>query len=556
MEHIVARLLNCHGINEFYLHHKVLTDDNNTDITEAVNLIGDNGEYRYKANPLNSDVHDLKLYKDIKNQKIHRCEILDLYCAKKDQFCLRLCVDILLIDIGQRLNSVWYDHIYDYGQTVAHVKDMEPEYKRARLYLGDLKIIEDCGNQVDNYFIRLINKNSHHRIKIIDCQDEVYTVEILNDDGKSISSHIVDRFPKMFVGVEVKRRDIGLDNFLPIEKNYNHCSTRSSKFRGALNYFKTKSNSINELDLTKSYVSKRFFKVRIISWYDPGDLAIIPADKAYFESYQNFKNLLENMPLIKNAESHDYNQDKPFQLGEFVLFMNSSFDPNLGKWLRGVVISISFYNQNHLSIGTGHKEVYTNRNNIEQMIEDNVIAPDDVIYRVRSVDYGYQCRSSHFSMRHLTAKDLQAFRSIGPWSLPCSLFGVHPLDSDQSGKKSKSGFSLSCAGMMDSWLRERILDNGRLAAFHVLFRTPIKMIETHQVFSQKVDISLFHRYEPQPISITESYLKLQRKTYYHNLNWFLVDTGFASDSSSLESKSSQVQLEEYIVNKLVKRNML
>lgn len=192
------RILKCHGTNEFYFHHKLLTDDHYNDITESVDLVGHNGGLRHKANPLNSDIHDLKLYKDNKTQKISRCEILDLYCARKDQVCLRLCADIQLTDMGQRLNCVWYDNIFEYGPVIGHIRDIEPEYKRARLHFGDSRLIDEFNTEVDSYFTKEIARSTFHKIKIIDCHSKVYSVEILEKDGKSLSSRLIKKFPKLF----------------------------------------------------------------------------------------------------------------------------------------------------------------------------------------------------------------------------------------------------------------------------------------------------------------------------------------------------------------------
>jgi len=587
------RIIHCNGVRDFHIYKKILERKHFDEMLDTIATLSPNNEPRYKSNPHNCDIGELKIYRDYKGGDPYRCKILDLYFYHSPK---RLSADILLIDEGQTLTNVWFDHIYDYSHSSSYCRDLEQEARPARLCLSDVYLFSSYKNlEIDDYFRKIISRQSAYKVKIVAHHDGYLLVDIISSDGEYISSKINQQFPEvMSKYAKLDQPDDGIsDAYIPMvmlnKKSHNSGSNvtrinqnesdrtqsiprfpskidekKETTFRylGALDYFRSKLAPYNKRPLNSSKLSRQFLGAKVISWYDPHAISIIPDDREYNKSHKHFKASIANLSPIKNLDepNHQYfKKNKPFHINELVIFKSSSFsDENLSEWLRGIVVAISFYDRNNLSIGGKSVDPETDGKYLEELVDDGIIAVDDIVYRVRSIDYGYQCRSSHFSMRHLTGKDLDDFKSIGPWSLTCSLYGVYPLLSNGTGNRSANEYSITCIGMMDSWLRERILDNRKNADFHVIFHSDLRSLWTSQVFKDKmIRISLFHRYEPPfTLSLDMDYLSKQKRTYYHSLNWFLVESGLASDSRDVKERSSQVQLEECIVNKLVRHNML
>lgn len=564
-----ARIIPDGGYKKFFIHTRLLRQNDIKNLELTTTLQGDSGNLLYRANQYHADIGELKIYKD-NNGRAHRCKIIDMYCAKKDTPSIRLCVDILLIDAGIEIYMVWYDNIFDYNQLTSHCINIEPEVKLARLGIKEEPKDE---NKVNSLFKYLVTKSKRHSIKLKSEDDDgCLRVDVILDDGKSLVDIINDeidiqniQFKKLAI-----QATIGQNITRPTSARYkqeqrrfgtlnNKCKPESKfprNYLGASSYFNLMVDSTERDRTLQHHVPQSFFKVKVISWYDPENISIIPADDTFIKTKSEHRQLLENTKVIKFADTLRYGEDQPYQIGEIILFKTSLFEKeNLGRWLRGIVVSTSVYSGHYLS-STGSKS-NSSYASLMKMVEQNIIDLSDIVYMVKSIDYGYQCRSSHYSMRHLRPKDLEAIAFVPPWSLSCSLFGVYPLHSGTTDKSSvdKKKFSSTCIHVMDSWLRERTMDDNRLAFFHIFFRDQIRGYDFFKTPNEKITVSLFHRHEP-PYTFYESYKLSQRSTYFHNLNWFLVDTGIASDSANYAGESSQVQLEEYIVNKLVKHGVL
>ena len=577
-----AKLTGIKGVNDFYFCVNILTEEDRQDLTDSITITADSGVPLFRSNPYNCNLGDIKLYKS-ENGSVLRCKILDMYCTDRgNPKALRLCVDLSLIDSGRRVDSVWYDRIFDLGQVVGHCLQLEPEAKPAVLDI-DYTLLEGRDNKIDKIFRDFLANSKEHKVKIINHQGGLYHVDIILPDGESLASLMNKYFSELSQGSVLKKKVI-CDNYradedqvhffsLPIiypiqsrdskalkanRKSRYDSDRRPPRYVGALEYFKKKLNDLRFNDSRMfSWNSKRFFQVKVISWLDPDNISIIPDDEDYIRSHTSFRQTLDGMPCVGRAENEsELMSMQPFGLGEKVLFKNTYLDPALGNWLRGTVIAMSFYGKNNLSVHSSGRDPKRNLSNIRQMIKDGILSPDDVVYRVKAIDYGYEIRSSHFSMRHLTKADEESLSRIVPWSLSCSLYGVYPLPTFSAPDKLKKGkHSISCIGMMDSWLREQILTNSRIMFFNIFFRTPIRTLDAAHLDQMKIEISLFHRHQTaNPIvkQLPKHLMVPTKSAYYRNLNWFLVELGVASDSPDYDSESSQIQLEECIVNKLVK----
>lgn len=547
----------CRGINDFYFHTNILTSQNQEIMNLSPRIRFPNKCLMYAANPYNSDLGQIKLY--LRDTKVFRCKIKDLYCEARN--LLRLKCDVSLLDTGEYIKNISYDCIYDFPQVIDYLAELEPEAKPARLYLSE-RHEEFMNKNVDKGFREIIkNANATFKIKIFDYKNDIYHVDIIEPNGDSVTAQLKEAFPqfKRFYD-HVPDRQISqspqgfqlVHQILSHKNHKNNLDVQHIRYfdSGACSFFKYKIDAIDEDDMTQSHIAKRFFKVKILNWCDPESFSIIPADEEYIECHERFKRSIQETSCIKSAESEYYREHEPYEPDEFVVFKNEFGEPKLGEWLRGIVVSVSRYNNYNLSIGTQTGK-YKNLADVKKMIKDKILEPEDLIYRVRSIDYGFQCKSSHISMRHI--RNLNEFRKVGPWSLRCRLFGIGPLQ-NESDKFCQGQFSSACLDMIDCWMRERLLDNSKNAFFHVLFRSNIVKEPHWKLFCGHIEISLFHRYEP-PYSIESAFLLHGRRTRFDCLNSYLVDRGFASDTW-LRSIASRVQLDEYIVNMLVQHNRI
>lgn len=482
---------------------------------------------------------------------MHRCKIRDLFTVNFNGV-LNAHASILLIDTGAYIRSVPLSIIFDIPQRIGHYRELEPEAKPARVHLGDPIPLDFTDTEICQYAGQKITNNStkEFTIKILDYKKDVYHVDIIDQKKKSLVSHLRTKFKDKFVGFEKAAKDPNNQYHffdVPVPRNRSYHSQNQSryppkKYDSIISYYKEKYKTINDNDRSTSYYQKRFLEVKIIHWDNPNSFAIIPNDDDYTTNHSNFMKSLENIQERKDKELKV--EDELYVLGQKCLFLND-FDANLSKWLRGVVVDTPC----KIDLAKDLAQLYLDGSNGSSSAK-----PKNLMYLIRSVDYGHETLRSSMYMRPVAQQHPSLLK--GPWSLKCRLFGIYPLGHDVN-RAGEHEFSTSCKSMIDSWIRERILDDGKHAYFNVLFKGDIfKMTENWNNSEDGVmDIVLFHRFD-FPYRLEDCLLTKRRKPRYDCLNSFLIDRGLAGDCNNKTRERSYVDMDEYIVNLLVQHELL
>lgn len=521
------------------------------------------GSLMYQARVYTTQLQQIKLFMT-KANNMFRCRILDLFTINIEGV-LYVYASILLIDTGAYLREVPFANIYDIPQRIGFYNELEPEAKPARIYLGESIPLNFKDNDIWRYARERIHNNptDEFTVKIMDFKNDIYHVDIIDQKKNSLVSHLRNKFKRKFIEFEKATSTYNLDDQYPF---FEVCSNRDResllhhptnqqpyrrKFNSILSYYKEKYRTINDNDKSASYYQKRFFQVKIIYWCDPNSFAIIPNDDEYIFDHAQFMKEVQEFQDKKDRESTI--GCKTFSLGQKCLFLNDS-DPNLGKWLRGVIIEMPSQfdielNLNQLKLYDDDQSSFSNSNSLSGKIQ-NI---NNLMYRIRSIDYGFETLRASIDMRPISKEHIS--KNKGPWCLRCRLFGVYPLVHEQD-KDGLHQFSDSCNDMIDCWLRERILDEGKSTCFYALFKNGIQRIpEEWDVKDATMDMVLFHRYD-HPYRIEDCLLTTRRKPRYDCLNSSLIDRGLASDCNPKSSERSFIDLDEYIVNLLVNQERL
>lgn len=548
---IKARIVYFRSIDDF-----CIKNINTTFKTEEFRLMKTATSIRYKSGAL---MYESRAYTTLPGQiklfcgrydAMHRCKISDLFTINFNGV-LNVHASILLIDSGAYLRDVSLSSVFDIPQRIGHYGELEPEAKPARMHLGDPIPLDFTDAEICRYAGDKIlnNQVQEFTIRILDYKKDVYHVDIIDQKKNSLVSHLRKKFRDKFVGFEKAAKDPNnryhfFDVPVPRNTKYNSQNLLRyppKRYDSIVSYYKDKYKSINDNDRSTSYYQKRFLEVKIIHWDNPNSLAIIPNDDDYTTNHSNFMKTLESIQERKDKEFKV--EDELYVLGQKCLFLND-FDPNLSKWLRGVVIEMP--SKTDLAKDLAQLHIDSNGSSTER--------PKNLMYRIRSVDYGHETLRTSTDMRPVMHKHPSLVK--GPWSLKCRLFGVYPLEHDVN-RAGEPEFSVSCKSMIDSWIRERILDDGKSAYFNVLFKGDIfKMTENWNNSEHDImDIVLFHRFD-FPYRIEDCLLTNRRKPRYDCLNSFLIDKGLAGDCNPKTRERSHVDVEEYIVNLLVRHEML
>lgn len=556
------------SFNKFYIRTNIFKSEDFRLMKATPTFKYPTGELKYGSRPYAINLGDIKLItRHFQNQfRINRCKILDLKSEyHRDQ--VKLYAKVLLIDAGLILHDRPFSDIYDAPQAISYYLDLEPEVKPCRLNLGDSIPADYEDEEINNYFReRLRQKISNLlTIKILDFKDELYSVDILNEKGASFLENLKQKFDSKLERFQVDQIDSGevdsgigdfykpliLTNGTTKTKNKYCLEQQGSKlnhypiqdyYPSVVTYFKRKLSNTKNPNEKISYHSQEFLRVRVLSWSEPDSIFVVPDDPEYTRGHPLFVNELKRClsDITENSDSHKGTTEN-FKIGEKCLFKNV-IDSTLGAWIRGVVVGMPVTDKNGKITLPSQKD-----NGLCQFLGDYVL------YRVESIDYGFQCIRSGANMRHV--KNRQMFNKLGPWSLKCRLFGVNPLEGDVN-EEGEREFSQSCLDAMNSWLRERLLDNGPQAFFHILLRSDLKKIPTGWKSAKpSAAITLFHRHEP-PYTIEDSFMPRKRKTRFDCLNSHLIDTGVASDYNFKTGVSSNVDLDHFIVNLLVRHDRI
>lgn len=568
-----ARIINWNSMNHFVFKTDILTPDQINLMKTVRNIKYKNGSHMHLARPHTSDLGQIKLFYDRKFSSICRCKIEDLYTTNHSGR-LKLQATIMLIDRGTRLHYVYFDLLYDTPQMLSYFTDIEPETKFGRIYLGEPvpkdyldKSMDQCFNEKlrDTYKRQFI-------IKILGFEDDIYHVDLIDDEDKSFIDILRQKFDRKIGELEhdnlktkilkngyvrseldvVRQMRPSLCNSKKLNGSitrngfHNHSSSepRKKRYNGVVDYYKEKFMAINDKDNSKSFLQKRFFPVKVICWDDPETFSIVPDDRDYYTNHDAFtKNLATICKFSNNRKQvEEVERGRLFSMGQKCLFTNE-YDCKLGKWLRGVIIEVPRTTKNgNLSTIDETRD----KNGLDSTNSPREIDTEKYVYKVRSIDYGFQCVRSPSFLKHV--QDDKEFLRMGPWSLKCRLFGIHPVNYET---ETSSGYPSFCLETIDCWMRTKISDNTKFSQLSVLFRTNIlDLPDTWQSDESKVDITLFHRHEP-PYRIEESMMPRRRKSRFDCLNWFLVERGLVTDHIPELKVSSNVELDQHIVNLLV-----
>lgn len=549
-----AKIIIKNSINRFYFKTNCLTSDELSLMRTTTAIKYSSGSPMYQARPYTTDIGQIKI---LFSNQVKRCKILDLYTVSQ-RFELKLRASVLLIDCGTVI-SVAFEELYDPPQFINYLKDIEPEAKPCRLSLGNFIPNDSIDKQINTYCCERIRScpNKEYIVKILDYQEDLYLIDILDNKDISLLEHLKTKFHsklKDFHEKEEIENDSCLGFYEPTpffnlphkrrkQTSVNGTSNMPRNYLSVIQYFKDKTSrarmSLKESEMPTGLLKKMFFKVKVLGWYDPESLFIVPDDPEYTEQHDEFVKDLAKYQHC-NEENFDPMKSKVFRLGETCLFKNN-MDPKLGKWLRGVVVAIPHVNET-LRLTTNNSSC--------NMAEEVKI---HILYKVESIDYGFQVVVSHSSLRRPTNKLL--FTKRGPWALKCRLFGINPLDSDidEDGQRA---FSRACLSSLDFWIREKTLDNGRFAFFHILLRSDLTCTPNYWISSKPVaDVTLFHRWEP-PYTIDDCMLPNRRRSRFDCINTHLILSGVAGDYIHDIGRSSNVNLDHYIVNLLVRHDKI
>lgn len=526
----------------------------------------------YAANPYKT--HIGKIYLFVDDLMVHRCLIKDVYCDFRSRR-LELKADFQYLDKGGFRRGADFSNIFDFPQIISHYAEIEPEANIARLDLGTCELFYD--GEINQYFIKLVEgyRGQKFNVKILDYQAGEFYIDLITSDRPSVIQDIRDKFQVKIERYEERaakssfyevpnhgrntRCNRGPSNNIAanFERPYNQLNPIDNYYKvaqNALQYFKRKLYHTRDSSI-RSHTGRQLCSVRVLSWLDPESFVIMPDDEGYVQGHDEFKRRLGALECIKNAEQDQFKSDRIFEPNEYILFRNFA-DKSLGPWLRGVVMSLSRYNHHGLSVGTHTTRMgHDNIAEITRMVNAGLLDKEDIIYRVRSIDYGYQCVVSPLNMRHV--RDETEYRKIGTWSMRCCLFGIFPLASEMD-KYGVGLFSPACNDMVDCWIRERLAADNHCLNFYVLFRTNLLPCD-EKLFDKPIEISLFHKRAPSyylhkslaPVGPTKS-----RGAKFDCLNWYLVDRGFASDQMYKMKVNSNIQLDEYVINMLAEYDKL
>jgi hypothetical protein len=537
----------------FYFITRVLNERERDSMQDIPNIMLRNNVPMYSSNPYHCEIGQMKLYYDCKTRFVHRCIIEDLYCVFGSNK-LFLGLDILLIDKGEYLRSVHHRDIYDFSQCISHLGDPEEEAKLARL---DLDLSVGAHGDIQQAFEKFISSSPQKSFDLKVCGIEsgrVYLVDLVLKGKETFLGRAIKELGlsgKVISQSSCKPKEDVLEMDLVRQvitrpqirrRQFDHQGRQSQRiptetFNGALDFFRRRlaRQCVHQED---ARAKRQLLKVALLDWYGPDHIALVPFDRDYSLCHKLLVKNISAMKCVRNAGKNcDIRMYKP---GEFVLFKNSFGDSELGEWLRGVVVSMSCYNEHNLVVAQGKtlKEKLENFEIVKRLVKDKKQRADDLIYRVRSVDYGCECRCSPINMRYVN--DLDEFKRQKTWSLRCRLFGVHKFPGEQR-------FSRETMNLFDSWIREKMLEDGSVPSFSIMFRT---ILNPH-MFDGIFDISLFHRHDS--MCLIDKNFK-PKPTRFECLNWYLIDKGSASPGENGEN--SNIQLEDHVMGVLFKHGRI
>lgn len=568
-EEVLANLVMCKSVNDFTFRTRPLSLANLLLIKEAIKSTYATGALKYASRPYTTDIDEIKIYKDGLSNRVHRCKIKDLYTVPHKNG-LQVLARIHQIDRGAYLYDVPFDQIFDFSPSIAHLKELNEAAKKACLGLGSPYTDDYEDENMNSYFLEKVSNYQADQVivKILAYQDDKYRVDILDMNRRSLVKHMREKFSyieppikplplgalrsRFKTRAEILRERVLRERQVNDTEPSKSIDARSSclpqthqkqypkRYYSAVHYYRDKFYEISkDTEPSPSYLSKRLFQVRIISWQCPSELYIVPDDTDYFSNHDEFLDDLEtNQDKFDQTSKIDYSKQR-FDVGQRCLCRDHR-DMKLGKWLRAVVLEVR---------GTGPDGLINRDGLMTGSVHGSELGRDtlDTMYRLRSIDYGLEYIRSAVNMRHI--HDVQMFKSKGTWSLRCRLYGISPIDSDDKQR----GHSSRCLLTMNTWLADRLVDKST-AVFSVLFRNTLSF-NLQDPLDPYVAITLLNPFKPYSLN-NDYLLPLKRRVKFHCLNTRLIDEGLVKDEDIVSGSTSSVELDEYLINKLVPLDMI
>lgn len=584
-EIIEAKLCECKSMNEFSFRTNPLSADDYILIRQAIQAKYPSGALRYEARPYTTNINDLKLVKLRGNptDRVYRCRITDMHTfAVRSKIQIR--VDLYLVDAGRSMQDIPLNNIFDFPQSVSALKEPSDGVKRAKLKLGFPFDQENfCDDEISRYFVDRLSKGTQEiKVKILGFKEGKYYVDILDSSERAIVQHLKEMFKTKFDQVTNRlnnlestarrksRKELVRESALlkrltqpsndtcfadgftdPSQSNSNraHMRNKLHKYHSSLHYFRDKLAAArwNSRQSVVSKMSKYLVKVKIVTWTDPDEFYVVPADVDYYANHDYFFTSLENYQDKHEADNKDIDHGlQHYQVDQFCLCRNER-DIKIGRWLRGKVLEVrgslksGFINQD------GRIREKLNGPGIDESARG-------VFYKVLLIDYGLCCVRKAVNMRQVTNE--MKFQLYGTWALRCRLFGLKPLrdtagQQEEESKSTPKEYSLKCNQLMGAWLREKMVAKSG-ATFSLMFHDCLK---SQNDMNPRVAVSLFYCFQPYAMS-NDLLIPHKKRVRYQCLNSALIEQGLVCNEDTYSNEPSFVELDEYVLNKLVPLGMI
>lgn len=536
-----AKIIKIISINEFYYVHGIMKSQNHKMMRNVTRLKFPNtGAPMYQARLYTSKVGDMKLYIDA-TSNAHRVRLLDIY-AIPYKGSLRPYAKVSYID-RIREEHLSFKYLFDFPQHIRHYKSVPPELKKCRLSCTSELQPGKLLTKISEYFKRIV-QSKYYYIKILDRENGHLKVELIDQAGKYLSQQIKEKFPELaeyqysdedekqscfipFIQPPSGRLILSNDKGDSFNVKSNGIEKPFKESHSSIEIFKQCSRSVAKIDKVPR-ILHQLIRVKVISWCSPDSFYIIPYEPNFLghAAFLEESSKVQNLTMVRD---HNPNEKVPrFNIGQRCFFKNL-FDSNLSSWLRGTIIEVP------KDFGLD----YTDWDSNNLPVLEN---PKKYVYRVRSIDYGFECCRSPSNIRRI--RNLKIFERFSPFALRCKLFGIYPLEEDKDDEGRKA-FSKSCINETDGWMRERDLklENDRFTFFYVLFRSVLSHLGDMNDYA--AHITLFHRIEKPRVDFLASKRCPARLDC---LNTHLLDRGLASKYIIPFSVSSDVEVDEYLVN--------
>lgn len=511
-----AHIVHYYDMDDFWIKNLVptinLEERKLMDTVTSIKLAS--GSPMYEARVYATEPGQIKLFRD-QHGGMLRCQVKHLFTYNINGV-LYPFASIRLVDTGEFLREVPLSDLFDIPQRINFYSEIEWGAKPARIHLGESVPLDFQDGEICRYALDKISNSpgKQFTIKILDYRDGIYHVDLISKNGKSLVEHLRAKFSSKLAQFDQPKfsqptYSRGRKQDLLLSK---------PKYNSITSYYKKIFQNINVDYSGTLFYQKTLIQVKIINWTGPEGINIIPNDIEYSEDHRNFMRELNEYQTKREKQLPQLYQT--YAVGQRCIYYNGPTDA-LSTWMRGTVVETP-----------------------------EGVKPGDwtnCVYRIRSFDYGNEVLKNPTDMREISEDN--PFLSLGPWSLRCRLFGVHPLEVDGTGAHVHSSL---CKNMMDVWIRGMMADQGDYnTSFYALFKDNILKISDNWCSDDEpMDINIFYRFDF--VNIKEDCMRVRRrKPRYDCLNSFLIERGVAGDCNLETGQRSKLDIDEYIVNLMV-----